>query len=250
MASSSAAAFVLLDTETTGGDDRICQLAFLEARSNEPPKLYNDLCKPPVAIDFDAMTIHHITSEMVADKPPFAKCEAASALNGLNSPRNVLIAQNARFDLEALRREGFEWRGAVIDTLRAARHLLPDLPRHSLQYMRYALGLYRSEGEIASQFGLEIKAHDAASDCVVLYLLTQYLLEKASESKKEGVFSLIDLSDKPVLLNKMRFGKYRDRSFKEILKADRSYLEWLFNSETQKADPDRDLIYTLEQALT
>jgi DNA polymerase-3 subunit epsilon/exodeoxyribonuclease X len=139
----------------------------------------------------------------------------------------------------------------VIDTLRVSRHLLDDLPRHSLQYMRYALNLYRAENEIASQVGAEVKAHDAAGDCVVLYLLTQYLLKKAAAlSKKEGIFELIELTNKPILLKTIRFGKYRDQSFVDIAQKDRGYLEWLHGSETQKANPDSDLIYTLERVLS
>ncbi|MDR2152594.1 MAG: 3'-5' exonuclease [Helicobacteraceae bacterium] len=242
------AAFILLDTETTGGEsNRICQLAFLVAQTKKPLRLFNSLCKPPVAIDFEAMAIHHITPEMVDDKPPFASCDAAIALNEFNKEENVLVIQNAPFDLEALRLEGFAWKGALIDTLRVSRHLL-DLPRHSLQYMRYALGLYRMENEISAALGESVRAHDAAGDCVVLYLLTQYLLEKAGKSK-EGVFALIELSSKPIALKTIRFGKHKDKSFDEIAQTDRGYLEWLFHSEAQKANPDSDLLYTLEQVL-
>jgi DNA polymerase III epsilon subunit-like protein len=243
------AAFVLLDTETTGGgEDWICQIAFLLARAKEPPKLFESLCKPPVPIDVAAMAIHHITPEELADKPPFKACEAAIALNELNREENVLVIQNAPFDLAALAREGFTWKGALIDTLRVARHLLPDLPSHSLQYMRYALSLYRAENEIASQFGKKVSAHDAAGDCVVLYLLTQYLLEKAGKSK-EGVFTLIELTAKPIALKTIRFGKHRDKSFEEIAKNDRGYLKWLLESETRKQTPDSDLVYTIERVL-
>ncbi|MDR2639064.1 MAG: 3'-5' exonuclease, partial [Helicobacteraceae bacterium] len=200
------AAFILLDTETTGGEeDRVCQLAFLLARAKEPPKLFNSFCKPPVPISFDAMAIHHITPEMVENKPPFAECEAAIALNEINKEDSVLVIQNAPFDLAALRREGFEWKGAIIDTLRVSRHLLGDLPRHSLQYMRYALGLYRDEAAFGAQIGAAVKAHDAAGDCVVLFLLTQYLLDKAAaNSKKEAVFALIELSNKPIAFKTIR----------------------------------------------
>ncbi|MDR1911206.1 MAG: 3'-5' exonuclease [Helicobacteraceae bacterium] len=244
------AAFVLLDTETTGGglNDRVCQLAFITARAKEPLTFANSLCKPPVSIDFGAMAIHHITEEAIADKPPFAECEAAIALNELNREENVLIIQNAPFDLEMLRREGFTWKGALIDTLRVSRHLMPDLPSHSLQYLRYALGLYRDEAQIAAKLGETIRAHDAIGDCVVLYLLTQYLLIKTGKNK-DGVTTLLELTKKPIEMKIIRFGKYRDKSFEEIAKIDPKYLEWLHNSELQKDSPDSDLIYTIERVL-
>lgn len=61
--------FIFLDTETTGTGtkDRLCQLAY----KLDTGEIVNKLYKPPLPIEIEAMTVHHITNEMVADKPAF-----------------------------------------------------------------------------------------------------------------------------------------------------------------------------------
>jgi len=140
------AKYILLDTETTGVEekDRICQLAFLVLDKSDI-KSYDSLCKPPLPINYWAMSVHNITNEDVEDKPSFENCESALKLDELNSEENILIIQNAPFDLGMLKKEGFEWRGKLIDTLRCIKHLEPEHESHSLQYLRYALGFYKDE---------------------------------------------------------------------------------------------------------
>jgi len=61
--------FIFLDTETTGTSekDRLCQLAY----KLETGEIVNELFKPPLPIAIEAMSIHHITNEMVAGQPAF-----------------------------------------------------------------------------------------------------------------------------------------------------------------------------------
>jgi hypothetical protein len=61
--------FIFLDTETTGSgsEDRLCQIAF----KTEGGKAIDELFNPGMPISIEAMVIHHITNEMVADKPKF-----------------------------------------------------------------------------------------------------------------------------------------------------------------------------------
>ncbi len=57
--------FIFLDTETTGNGpaDRLCQIAF---KSKEGDAVnVNELFNPGMPITIDAMTVHHITNEMV-----------------------------------------------------------------------------------------------------------------------------------------------------------------------------------------
>ena len=59
--------FLFLDTETTGNGhaDRHCQLAF---KTNQG-LIVNELFNPGMPISIEAMSVHHITNEMVQDKP-------------------------------------------------------------------------------------------------------------------------------------------------------------------------------------
>jgi DNA polymerase-3 subunit epsilon len=61
--------FIFLDTETTGTgpDDRLCQIAFKTGQGT----IVNELFNPGKPIAIEAMAVHHITNEMVKDKPPF-----------------------------------------------------------------------------------------------------------------------------------------------------------------------------------
>jgi len=94
-------------------------------------------------ITIDAMTVHHITNEMVRDKPPFRDSDTWSKLQDLvNSDGYVMVAHNAAFDIDMLNKEGIEPK-SVICTLKLARHFDKDgvLPKYGLQYLRYYLGL-------------------------------------------------------------------------------------------------------------
>ena len=244
------AAFILLDTETTGAgpSDRLCQIAFLVAEGKAPLRAVESFCKPPLPIGFGAMAVHHITNEMVADKPPYNESEAAAALDALNLPENVLIIHNAPFDVEMLRREGVLWKGPVIDTLRCARHLIDEVESHALQHLRYALGFYKDETAVAESLGAKIAAHDALGDVIVLYLLMKHLMGLVGKNG-DGVSELIRLSNEPVLLKKFRFGKYRGMAYEEVAKSDPGYMDWLLKSEMQKEEPDEDLRHTLQYYL-
>lgn len=236
------AKFILLDTETTGTEekDRICQLAFVVLDKNETES-YDSLCKPPLPIGYFAMSVHNITNEDVEGKPPFKECESAIKLNELNSEENILVIQNAPFDLGMLKKEGFEWKGKLIDTLRCIKHLEPEHESHSLQYLRYALGFYKEEKELAQKFGIEIKAHDALGDVIVLNILMKYLVSKVDRD----INRLVELTQEPILYETMTFGKYKKKRFEEIAKTDRQYLEWAMKS----MDLDSDMRYTINHYL-
>ena len=234
--------FVLLDTETTGAseEDRIIQLAFLALTGREV-KAYDDYCKPPLPIKYGAMAVHNITPEMVESKPPYRETEAARALETLNLPENVLVIQNAPFDLGMLAKEGFTWKGKLIDTLRCAKHLLPELESHGLQYLRYALGFYKTEGEEAKKLGVEIRAHDALGDVLVLKMLMSHIVNLADRD----IGKLVELTNTPILLPHFRFGKYKNEPLEALAKKDRGYLEWALAN----MDLDEDMRYSIKRRL-
>lgn len=225
---------IILDTETTGrpkGEDRICQLGFLSDHTGEW-EVHEDLCHPGCDILADAMAVHHITNEMVGDKPRLKDTESFALLKKLNRPENIIVIQNAPFDLGVLYNEGFEWQGRVVDTLVCAKHLL-STRRHALQFLRYELGLYRHEKMIAEALGREIKPHDAVSDVLVTKLLLNHLLEHV----ENDIENLVTLTSTPAMLKSVSFGKYRGRKYEEVVCADRDYFEWVLR-EFKQLTPD------------
>lgn len=244
------AKFVLLDTETTGTgeQDRIIQLGFmvLEGRNIE---VYNDLCSAELPIGFGAMEVHGITPEMIEGKPLCIETSAFQALNSLNSSDNVLIIHNAPFDLGMLSKENFTSQMRLIDTLRCARHLFDEEESHRLQYFRYRLGLYKIEAAEAASLGVEVKAHDAIGDVLVLKLfLTE--LRKRLEERFPGINpidKMVELTQTPVFYTRpLKFGKYKGKTLIEIAESDKGYLSWMAGNMESLDD---DMRYSISKVL-
>ena len=163
--------FIFLDTETTGNglDDRLCQIAWKPEGGSVVCGLFN----PGRPISIDAMVVHHITEKMVANKPKFQESDEYKELKGLVSDiNNVIVAHNAKFDMQMLRKEGIDTT-RVICTLKLARHLDKNgvIPKYNLQYLRYFPGLET-----------DARAHDAAGDILVLEALFSRLNTKFQEN--------------------------------------------------------------------
>ena len=234
---------IILDTETTGNkeEDRICQLSYLVMNENlEIEEIHNELVKPSLPISYEAMAVHHITNEMVEDKPQIKHTDAYKRLKELNSPENLIVIHNAKFDLDMLKKEGFNSFFKLIDTFRILKHLLPE-GKFSLQYNRYALGLYKKEKDICKKYNIEINAHDALGDVIVLGLLFEYIVRNFDKSIEE----LIDLTKKPVLHDKFYQGKYKFEKIKDILIKDPDYIEYMLSL----TDLDPDVKYSIEHHL-
>ena len=241
--------YILLDTETTGTQesDRIIQLGML-ILDGKSVEVHNELCSSDVPIDYAAMEVHGITPEMIKTKPPCSKLTGYQRLLELNSPKNYLIIHNASFDIKMLQKEGFISNLQLIDTLRVAKHLLPNEEAHRLQYLRYKLGLYKEEKEEAKRLGIQIKAHDAIGDVLILKLLLSRLrkLAKQHYPKQDSVATMVELTQKPIFVEKLRFGKYKGRALQEIAKEDRGYLEWMLE---KMESLDEDLRYSIKRIL-
>lgn len=244
------AKYVLLDTETTGAseEDRIIQLGFmvLDGKSVE---VYNDLCLAPIPIGYSAMEVHGITPEMIAGKPLCTETSAFQVLSELNSVENVLIIHNAPFDLGMLLKENFTSQMRLIDTLRCARHLFDEEESHRLQYFRYRFGLYKIEQAEADALGIEVKAHDAIGDVLVLKLfLTE--LRKRLQERYDGVNpidKMVELTQTPVFYTRpLKFGKYKGKTLTEIAEADRGYLTWMLGNMDSL---DEDMRYSIQKVM-
>ncbi len=233
--------FIILDTETTGFDknDRIIQLAYIvyDGMNLEP---FETFCYTEQPINFSAMAVHHITPDIIQGKEKLTETEVYKFLEELNTEENYLVIHNAPFDLAMLAKEGFVNKMKLIDTLKVTRHLAPNLESHAMQYLRYHRGLYKEEAEITQLLGVEIKAHDAMGDIIVLYLLLKRLLANNTPEQ------LVELTQKPNLINKLRFGKYRGQLISEVVKTDRQYLQWMVEKLT---DLDPDVKFTIEHFL-
>ncbi len=233
---------IFLDTETTGLDEnsRLIQLAYKNLSNGE---IVNEYFKPPLPISYGAMATHHVTNEMVADKPIFEKSKIKEDLEK-ELKTSILVAHNALFDIGVLKNENVKV-DRYIDTLRATKHLILS-ERYDLQYLRYFLNLDIKQAT----------AHDALGDILILEKLFEHLKNliqtKLNLKNEDEIFEkMIELTNTLVLLNKISFGKYKGKTFEEINQIDVGYLEWLYNSESKKdlREQNEELIYTLKKHL-
>jgi DNA polymerase III epsilon subunit-like protein len=227
---------LFLDTETTGampGKDRLCSIAY-----KVDGQLHHEFFKPPLPIAIDAMAVHHVTNEMVADKPAFAGSETYQKLSSLLQD-HILVAHNAPFDIAMLQAEGLQVPNFIC-TYRVARGADPEgiIPRYGLQYLRYFLKLNVADAP----------AHSAAGDVMVLEELFKRLEPKMSQEE------MMKISREPILFRHFNFGKYNGQAIADIARTDRGYLQWLLEQKRQSAGSSKysdeaDWIHTLSHYL-
>lgn len=229
---------IFLDTETTGLDDkaRLVQLAYKVGETGQPVNLF---FRPPAPISFEAMAVHHITNEFVENAKPFFSSSEKIELQKLLE-NGILVAHNAKFDIKILANEGLTVRNFIC-TEKIARHLI-ESDSYQLQYLRYSLGLDKMLGQAAP-------AHDAAGDIIVLEALFSYLIDQAAKAGwvDSMAAQMVELSNKPVLLKKIDFGKYKGMPFNILFASDPNYLQWLLRQEF--VQENENLCFTINHYL-
>ena len=241
--------YIILDTETTGtGEvDRVIQLGYVVLGAKEV-EVHNEFCSSDTPISFGAMEVHGITPNLLEGKASCVETTAYKRLLELNTPDNYMIIHNAPFDLGMLEKEGFNTQMKVIDTLRVAKHVLPDEDAHRLQYFRYKFDLYKEEEKEAAALGVVVKAHDAIGDVLVLKLLLSRLKEIVAEQfpSENPVEKMVDLTSTPILVKSFRFGKHKGKTLEEVASSDAGYMRWMLNSMDNL---DADLRYSINSLL-
>lgn len=240
------AKYILFDTETTGNQeqDRIIQIGGMIIHNKKEIEIYDEFCFTDIPISVEAMEVHNITPDMIKDKTSLIETSFYKRMQEFNAIENFLIAHNIDFDLMMLKKEGFENRYTLIDTFRCAKHLLPHMPYHRLQYLRYALDLYKIEQEEAGKLHITIKAHDAIGDVLVMKLLLAKLVQITKEVYPgiDVMGKLSELTNTPVMMRTFKFGKYKERNIEEIAQEDIGYLKWMRNT----LELDKDMQFTLD----
>lgn len=233
---------IFLDTETTGNEikkDFLCQLAYKTISET-----FCELYKPSIPIPPEASAVTHITNKMVQDKESFRESKDYKKIKSLlESDNSVMVAHNAKFDYEMIKKEDIVPQN-LICTLRVARALDKNnvIPQYKLQYLRYYLDL-----------DVEAQAHDALGDVLVLEKLFERLLKKTMDeynlSEEDAIIKMIDISSRPSMMNIFSFGKYNGKTVKEVAGIDPGYLDWMLAQKQQNEENEEDWIYTLKYHL-
>lgn len=247
---------IFLDTETTGNDlkeDRLCQVAY-----KIDGKMTVKNFKPTVPISIKAMSVTNITNKMVEKEELFQGSQFAQDLQ-LLLKENILVAHNAKFDIAMLENEGLTVPNYLC-TLRLSRYLddKAEIPEHNLQFLRYYYdvdsnpSLVRPDGFRTDGQSLDVIAHSADGDVLVLEAVFNYLFNLAKERAKiddEGILKrMLEISSQPSLIRRFSFGKHLDKLVEDVAKEDRSYLEWFLKTKEEEGT-DEDWIHTLKYFL-
>lgn len=140
--------YVVFDFETTGlspwGGDEIIEIGAMKIYGNEidEANAFHTLVNPNRIIPEDAIAVHGITNEMVADAPPLEEA-VKNFIEFIDTA--WLVAQNAKFDMGFLMkylvayniRRDLE----VYDTIQFSRRVFPEENRHNLDVICQRLGL-------------------------------------------------------------------------------------------------------------
>ncbi|MBS4167759.1 DUF3820 family protein [Parachlamydia sp. AcF125] len=224
------ATFVCIDCETTGLDphnDRIIEVAVARFTFSQILEQFESLINPECPIPESSIQIHHITPEMVADKPSITHV-IPQILDIIHS--HPIVGHGVLFDIElialAAERAGIPCsirQNPYLDTLRLAR-LYGESPINSLEQLRVHFNI-QFEG-----------AHRAMSDVLVNIEVFKHLAKRYKTMN-----NLFQILAKPILLKCMPLGKHKGRSLKEI---PLDYLKWAAHKNF-----DQDLLFSLRSEL-
>jgi len=231
---------LVIDFETTGLDpekERAVEVAY-QILDGTIVRTNSTLLNPGIPIPPEASAIHHIIDADVVNAPTWASAKALM----LSESFDVIVAHNAEFDAKFLAHDGGLPEGKpILCTWRMARKLLPDLPTYSNMALHYRLGLP----------GRPTEAHRALADVRVTLGLYRHLLGVAAARREDGIVplgSFLAWVNSPMLVKKIRFGKYYDQLWADVAKTDRSYLKWVLG-KSDIAAKDDDIRFTIETLL-
>lgn len=222
--------FVCLDCETTGLDlekDHIIEIACVRFDFDQVLDSYETLIDPEMPIPEASIAIHHITDQMVQNKPKIGAI-LPKIFDFLG--KNILIGHGIMTDVSflsnAAKRLSIPSKLSshpYVDTLRLAR-LYGESPTNSLEMLRRHFNI-ADEG-----------AHRAMNDVIVNVEVFKYLARhfKTTEQMLERLKS-------PILLKAMPLGKYKGRPFSDI---SYEYLRWASHQKF-----DQDLLFSIKMEL-
>lgn len=221
---------IFYDTETTGisaEKDRVIELA---AYDPVKEKSFVQLINPGCPIPPEASAVHHITDEMVVSEPGFN--DITERFVEFCEGETVLIAHNNDgFDIHFLRKEFQrcdkempDWK--FLDSLKWARRYRPDLPRHSLQFLREVYGFPANN------------AHRALDDVIILHKVFQSMVDDLSMEK------IMELMSVSKAVTRMPFGKHQGKPLDKVPK---DYVSWLSKSGAFDKEGNEELKASFEK---
>lgn len=234
----------VVDTETTGAgeEDQVCEIGIVSLQSDDwaehisEVEQFHSLIRPTCPMTPEGRAAHHITDAMLADAPTMLELFAWKNMMRFIAAE-YFVAHNVAFDQRLIEQSDVSLvyhPSKTICTWRCSMHHWPDAPSHSNQVLRYWLEL-DVEKKLAAT---GLAPHRALYDAIVTAALFQRLCWDFD------LPSLVKITQEPLLLKKVRFGKYRGMEWSDLAKADRGYLHWIL-----RQDFDADVKHTVNYYL-
>lgn len=202
-----------VDFETTGIPTPEDPHAIVEIGwSDLGQDFYQDtLCDPGRKIPFEAMAIHHITDAMVRNQIAPEK-----GLELLGKP-DYFVAHNADYE-----RQFFKTDVPWICTYKVAVRVWPDMPSHSLQYLRYALDLPVNKATPMP--------HRAGPDAYVCALLLEAIM---AHENAPDIEAMVRWSNGHAMLPRCPLFKHKGKKWADV---PTDYLDWIVNKPNDVSD--------------
>lgn len=210
---------LVLDTETASLTQGVCEVAFYLIDSNfNILSKHRSLIDPECDISPIASGVHGLVYDDVKDAPTLDEY-----FQGAFKDKSVLmIGHNIKFDIRFV---GEQFKKITpVCTLKLARLFFKDAPDHKLQTLMFYLGLTKGNN------------HSALDDVNTSY----EMLLKISKDNNLTLDDLIRLSNTPVMVDKIGFGKHKGTKVKDLPS---SYIKWLMEQDNL----DENLKWTIEQ---
>ena len=210
--------FYILDTETTGLKNAgICEIAWLKVDKDlNILEQFDSRVNPERPIEPGAQAIHGITDADVVGMPVLA--EIAARITG----PITIIGHNCSFDMRMISSH-IEVAGSLC-TLALSRRYIKQTSNHKLSTLKAELNLP------------DQVSHSALGDVLTVRDLLLYLLPIVGG----GIPTLVTRQEKPKVVHRMPFGKYKGKLSMEVPS---DYRKWLLSQD----GVDKDIRYTFEK---
>jgi len=227
---------VFFDIETTGTDvvhDRIVEITILRVETNQKESIHTYLINPERPIPPAVSKIHHITDEMVKDKPTFK--ELASTIYEYFEGADIAGFNALKFDIPLLAEEFMR---CEIDFSMKNRNIIDVQVIFHKMEQRNLSAAYK----FYCKKDLE-NAHSSKADTIATYEILKAQLDyypQLPKNMKElsqfsahhrhaDLFGHIIYNDKNEEV--FNFGKYKGQRVTDVFKKDSGYYGWLLNAD-------------------
>ncbi len=209
--------YTVIDIETSMNGriyGEIIEIGAIKVRNNQIVASFSELIKPTKPIDRWTQTIHHISNDMVKDKPPI-EIVYPLFLNFIET--DILIGHNVHFDINYLYDYHQELNqpplsNDFVDTLRLARRTLKGLKSYSLS-------------NLSVHFGFSETNHRAVDDALATHRLYQLLKNRLSVSErlfllddsKVSLFNDVKIFKEKAVVFSGRFNRFTRKQAAQII---------------------------------